>query len=167
MGEMDYHYQSYSTIYLFFTKLLKKDPKIKKLLCFPDKKNEWMNTFIKINFNNNNINNSKLIIHNNSLESPGKNLNKILDMIKSCENKGYRFFVLIVMLIVPGKSDSHANMLVIDFKVKHIELFEPHGKRSMMSTLDSLEGAYYMTDKLLKKMLLKVLPKYKYISPQT
>ena len=71
------------------------------------------------------------------------------------------------MLVVPGKPGSHANIVIIDLQEKTIELFEPHGKRTELSTLDSLEGAYHMSDKLLKKMFSNILPKYKYISPQT
>jgi len=166
IGETNYHYQSYSNIYLFFTELIKKNNNFKKLLCFPDNKNEWMNTFLTVNLDDNDINSSELVIQNISFVGPEKNLNKILDMVLACENKGHRFFVLTVRLVVPGKSGSHANMLIIDLKAKKIELFEPHGKRSQTSTLDSLEGAYHISDKLLKKMFSKILPKYKYISPQ-
>ena len=165
-GDKNYHYQAYSNIYSYFGQLLKQDKNLRKILCFPDNKNEWMNTFIKVNLDDKNINSSELVIQNISLVGPEENLNKILDLVRSCENKGHKFFVLTVMLVVPGKSGSHANILILDLKEKTIELFEPHGKRTEMSTLDSLEGAYDISDKLLKKMFSNILPKYTYISPQ-
>ena len=57
-------------------------------------------------------------------------------------------------------------MIIIDTKRKTVELFEPHGKRSEDTTMDSLEGAYNISDKLLKKYFHKFFPDYKYISPQ-
>ena len=165
-GDNNYHYQAYTNIYSYFRKILNKDINLQKILCFPDNKNDWMNTFIKVNLDDKNINSSELVIQNISLVGPEENLNKILDLVRSCENKGHKFFVLTVMLVVPGKSGSHANILMVDLKEKTIELFEPHGKRTEMSTLDSLEGAYDISDRLLKKMFSKILPKYSYISPQ-
>ena len=165
-GYIGYHYQAYDNIFEFFTKILKQDNNLNDLLCFPDKKNEWMNSFIKINLDPLDLKSSELVIQNMNLRNPNENLKIILDVVKTCENKGKRFFILTVMLIVPGKSGSHANIVVIDLHEKTIELFEPHGKRTELSTLDSLEGAYHMSDRLLKKMFSQVLPEYVYISPQ-
>ena len=165
-GYIGYHYQAYDNIYDFFTKILKQDNNLNDLLCFPDKKDEWMNSFIKINLDPQDLKSSELVIQNMNLRNPNENLKIILDVVKTCENKGKRFFILTIMLIVPGKSGSHANIVVIDLHEKTIELFEPHGKRTELSTLDSLEGAYHMTDRLLKKMFSKILPGYGYISPQ-
>jgi len=165
-GDKNYHYQAYNNIYSYFGQILKQDKNLAKILCFPDNKNEWMNTFIKVNLDDKNINSSELVIQNISLVGPEENLNKILDLVRSCENKGHKFFVITVMLVVPGKPGSHANILILDLKEKTIELFEPHGKRTEMTTMDSLEGAYKISDNLLKKMFSKILPKYSYISPQ-
>ena len=165
-GYIGYHYQAYDNIYDFFTIILKQDNNLNDLLCFPDKKNEWMNSFIKINLDPKDLNSSELVIQNMNVRNPNENLKIILDLVNICENKGKRFFILTVMLIVPGKPGSHANIVVIDLHEKTIELFEPHGKRTELSTLDSLEGAYHMTDRLLKNMFSKILPGYGYISPQ-
>ena len=165
-GKKKYHYQAYNNIYSYFNIILKKYKKLKKILCFPDNKNEWMNTFIKVNLDDDNINQSELVLQNISLVGDENNLNAILDYVKGCENRGYKFFILTVMLIVPGKPGSHANILILDLEKKTIELFEPHGKRTEMTTMDSLEGAYKISDKLLKKMFSKIIPKYTYISPQ-
>jgi hypothetical protein len=166
LGDVEYHYQSYDNIFNFL-KILKKDKKINNLLCFPLEKNDWLNTFIKINLNTENIKRSELVLKNIELRNEKENIKIIYDLVKVCENAGKRFFVCTVMLIVPGKPGSHANIIVIDLKEKTIELFEPHGKRTELSTLDSLEGAYHISDKLLKKMFKDILPKYRYISPQT
>ena len=163
IGDIGYHYQAYDNIYEFFTILKKSN----NLLCFPDEKRDWINSFIRINLDSDNIKTSKLSLKNINLRDPNENLKMIFDLVKTCENKGKRFFICTVMLVVPGKPGSHANIVIIDLQEKTIELFEPHGKRTELSTLDSLEGAYHMSDKLLKKMFSKVLPKYKYISPQT
>ena len=137
------------------------------MLCFPLEKNDWLNTFIKINLNTENVKRSELVLKNIELRNEKENIKIIYDLVKVCENEGKRFFICTVMLIVPGKPGSHANIIVIDLKEKTIELFEPHGKRTELSTLDSLEGAYHISDKLLKKMFKDILPKYRYISPQT
>ena len=166
LGDIEYHYQSYDNIFNFL-KILKKDKKINELLCFPLEKNDWLNTFIKINLNTENVKRSELVLKNIELRNEKENIKIIYDLVKVCENAGKRFFICTVMLIVPGKPGSHANIIVIDLKEKTIELFEPHGKRTELSTLDSLEGAYHISDKLLKKMFKDILPKYRYISPQT
>lgn len=166
LGGINYHYQQYQNIFLYFSNLLKKDPKLQKILCFPKNKNEWMNTFIKVNLDDDDINSSELVIKNISLLSPEDNLNKIINMIESCENQGRRFFAITVMLICPGKPGSHANLIIIDLKNKEIEMFEPHGKRSLDSTLDSLVGAYEISNRLLKKFFENILPEYKFISPK-
>ena len=57
-------------------------------------------------------------------------------------------------------------MIIIDTKKKLIELFEPHGKRNTSTTMDSLVGAYNISDKLIKKYFKKYFPEYKYISPK-
>ena len=54
---------------------------------------------------------------------------------------------------------------VIDLKEKSIELFEPHSKTTELSTLDSLEGAYTISNRLLRKTFSEILPKYSYIAP--
>ena len=165
-GYNGFHYQAYDNIYDFFTEIINKDKNIKNILCFPYEKNEWMNTFIKINLNINDIKSSELVIQNMSIRNPNVNLDIILDLVRECENKGKKFFILTIMIVIPGKSGSHANIVVMDLERKTIELFEPHGKRTELSTLDSLEGAYHESDRLLRKMFSKIIPGYKYISPQ-
>ena len=161
-----YHYQAYNNIFHFYRKILDENKELQKMLCFPNSKDEWMNTFIKINLNDDDLNSSELVIQNISQVAPEENLNKIIDAVKNCENKGIRFFIITVMLIVPGKAGSHANIVIIDLHEKSIELFEPHGKRGVLSTLDSLTGAYEISNRLLKKFFSKILPKYIYFSPQ-
>ena len=153
-------------IFLYFNKLLSKEPHLKKLLCFPKREKDWMNSFFKLNLNDDDLKTSELLIQNISFLDPTANLNKIIDLVKTCQNKNKRFFMLSVALIVPGKPGTHANMVVIDLKKKTAELFEPHSKRTEQSTLDSLVGAYKISDDLLRDLFKKILPDFKYISPQ-
>lgn len=166
MGEKGYHYQAYRMIFLYFNKLLSMNTHLEKLLCFPKKEDDWMNSFFKLNLNDDDIKSSELLIQNISFLDPNANLQKIIDLVKTCQNKNKRFFMLSVALVVPGKPGTHANMIVMDLKKKTAELFEPHSKRTEQSTLDSLVGAYKISDDLLRKLFRKILPEFKYISPQ-
>ena len=166
MGEKNYHYQAYNMIFLYFNKLLNKNKNLQNLLCFPKKKEDWMNSFFKLNLNDDDLKTSELLIQNISFLDPNANLNKIIDLVKTCQNKKKRFFMLSVALVVPGKPGTHANMVVIDLKKKTSELFEPHAKRTEQSTLDSLVGAYKISDDLLRDLFKKILPDFKYISSQ-
>lgn len=164
-GSDDFHYQAYENIFTFFTKILEKDNHLKDILCFPKSKYDWLNSFIRINLDDEDINSSILVERNVSLRNAESNLKIIKDLVRTCESKGKRFFVMTIMLIVPGKPGSHANIIVIDLKEKSIELFEPHSKTTELSTLDSLEGAYTISNRLLRKTFAKILPKYTYIAP--
>ena len=164
-GYIGYHYQAYDNIYDFFTKLIKQYNNLNDLLCFPDKKDEWMNSFIKVNLDPKDLKSSELVIQNMNLRNPNENLKIILDVVKTCENKGKRFFILTVMLIVPGKAGSHANIVVIDLHEKTIELFEPHGNRSVKSELESISRAYFKVSKNVQRFFSMYLPDFKYIPP--
>ena len=164
-GSEDFHYQAYENIFTFFTKILEKNVHLKDILCFPKDKYDWLNSFLRINLDDEDIKSSILVERNVSLRNSGSNLKIVKDLVRTCESKGKRFFVMTVMLIVPGKPGSHANIIVIDLKEKSIELFEPHSKTTELSTLDSLEGAYTISNRLLRKTFSEILPKYSYIAP--
>ena len=164
-GSNSFHYQSYDNIYTFFTKILENDIKLKKILCFPKSRYDWLNSFFRINLDNEDINSSVLVKRNVNLRNTENNLRIIKNLVKTCENKNKIFFIMTVMLIVPGKPGSHANMIIIDLKKKTVELFEPHAKTTELSTLDSLEGAYVISNRLLRKTFSSILPNYKYIAP--
>ena len=163
LGEIHYHYQKYDNIFNFFDILMKKNDDIKKKYYNPDVGRKWMRSFLKVNLNKDKLDTSELMMKNVKPVDPEVSIDLFNQMIKKCKK---RFVAVSVQLIVEGKPGTHANMLVIDTKKKIVELFEPHGKRSEQTTMDSLEGAYNISDKLLKKYFHKFFPDYKYISPQ-
>ena len=163
LGEIHYHYQKYDNIFNFFDILMKKDKNIKEVLCIPDVGRKWMRSFLKVNLNKDDLNTSELMMKNVKPVDPEVSIDLFNQMIKKCKK---RIIAVTVQLIVEGKPGTHANMLVIDAKKKTVELFEPHGKRSEQTTMDSLEGAYNISDKLLKKYFEKFFSEYKYISPK-
>lgn len=164
-GDIDFHYQAYANIFDFFNNILEKDDKLKDILCFPSSQYDFLNSFLKVNLDEDDINSSELVERNVRLRNSESGYKELIKLIKNCENKSKRFCVVTVMIIVPGKPGSHANIIVIDLKEKSVELFEPHAKTTEISTLDSLEGAYFICNRLIKKTFSKILPDYKYISP--
>ena len=163
LGEIHYHYQKYDNIFNFFDILMKKDKNIKEVLCIPDVGRKWMRSFLKVNLNKDKLDTSELMMKNVKPVDPEVSIDLFNQMIKKCKK---RIIAVTVQLIVEGKPGTHANMLIIDSKKKTVELFEPHGKRSEQTTMDSLEGAYNISDKLLKKYFEKFFHDYKYISPK-
>ena len=164
LGEIHYHYQKYDNIFKFFDILMKKDKNIKEVLCIPgDINRKWIRSFLKVILSDEALKTSELMMKNVKPVDPEVSVDLFNKMIKKCKK---RIIAVSVKLIVENKPGSHANMLVIDTKKKTVELFEPHGKRSHDTTMDSLEGAYNISDKLLRKYFKKYFPEYKYISPQ-
>jgi hypothetical protein len=163
LGEIHYHYQKYDNIFKFFDILMKKDKNIKEVLCIPEAGQSWMRSFLKVILSAEKLKTSELMNKNVKPVDPEVSVDLFNKMIKKCKK---RIIAISVQLIVENKPGTHANMLVIDTKKKTVELFEPHGKRSEDTTMDSLEGAYNISDKLLRKYFKKYFPEYKYISPQ-
>ena len=123
----------------------------------------WMRSFLRVVLDSEDIDTSELMVKNVGPVDPLVSVEKFNKMVRKCKK---RFIAISVQLIVKGKPGTHANMLIIDTKKKIVELFEPHGKRSFSTTMDSLVGAYNISDKLIKKYFKKYFPEYKYISPQ-
>lgn len=163
LGEIDYHYQKYDNTFNFFDKIMEKDKKIKKVLCIPEAGESWMRSFLRVVLDSEKIDTSELMVKNIEPVDPNISVKEFNKMVRKCKK---RFIAISVQLIVKGKPGTHANMLIIDTKKKHVELFEPHGKRNFSTTMDSLVGAYHISDKLIKKYFHKYFPEYKYISPQ-
>ena len=163
LGEIHYHYQKYDNIFNFFDILMEKEKDIKSVLCIPDVGKKWMRSFLKVVLNKDDLDTSELMMKNVKPVDPEVSIDLFNKMIKKCKK---RIIAVSVQLIVENKPGTHANMLILDTKKKTVELFEPHGKRSEQTTMDSLEGAYNISDKLLKKYFHKFFPDYKYISPQ-
>ena len=163
LGKIDYHYQKYDNTFKFFDKIMEKNNRIKKVLCIPEAGDSWMRSFLRVILDSEDIDTSELMVKNVGPVDPLVSVEKFNKMVRKC-NK--RIIAISVQLIVKGKPGTHANILIIDTKKKHVELFEPHGKRDTSTTMDSLVGAYRISDKLIKKYFHKYFPDYKYISPQ-
>jgi len=163
LGEIHFHYQKYDNIFNFFDILMKKEKDIKKILCIPDVGRKWMRSFLKVVLSKDDLKTSELMVKNVKPVDPQVSVSLFNQMIKKCKK---RIIAVSVQLIVKDKPGTHANMLILDTKKKTVELFEPHGKRSEETTMDSLVGAYNISDKLLKKYFQKFFPEYKYVSPK-
>ena len=163
LGNINYHYQKYDNTFKFFDKLFEKNKSLKKVLCIPDIGESWMRSFLKVVLDENDLSTSELMIENVEPVDPMVSVKKFNKMIRKCKK---RYIAISIQLIVHNKPGSHANMLIIDTRKKTVELFEPHGKRSSETTMDNLEGAYKISDKLVKKYFEKYFPIYKYLSPQ-
>ena len=59
---------------------------------------------------------------------------------------------------------SHGNMILVDNKLKQVELFEPHGYKKDESTPSDHVSHYHAKEKVLKAFFKKMLPKYKFIN---
>ena len=124
---------------------MKKEKDIKSVLCIPDVGKKWMRSFLKVVLSKEDLDTSELMMKNVKPVDPEVSIDLFNKMIKKCRK---RIIAVSVQLIVENKPGTHANMLILDTKKKTVELFEPHGKRSEQTTMDSLEGAYNISDKL-------------------
>lgn len=167
-GTNFYHYQAYSNYYYFWDYLVKNDDLIKDLLCWPfEGKHDWNNFFIKVKLEDNtDMQTTELVKQNVEPVGYIKEWKNIAKTIKECKKSGKRFFMMPIMLTHPIMVGSHANIILVDTKEKIISLLEPHGKRKDDSTLESIDSAYFLSDKFIKKFFSKILNDYEYISPQ-
>jgi len=58
----------------------------------------------------------------------------------------------------------HGNMVLVDNKLKQVEMFEPHGYKKDYSTPSDHVSHYHAKEKVLKAFFKKMLPKYKFIN---
>jgi len=167
-GHHSFHYQSYTNYYYFWDFMIKENDSFKSLICWPFKdKDEWSNFFIKVKLTNeSHLQTTELVRKNVEPVGYKKEWTNISKTIKNCEKTGKRFFMMPIMLHHPIMTGTHANIILVDTEEKIISLLEPHGRRKDNSTLDSIESAYYLSDKFLKKFFSKILDHYEYISPQ-
>jgi hypothetical protein len=163
LGSINYHYQKYHNTFRFFRVIKRYNKNIKKLLCIPDVGQSWMRSILSIMLDSDSLDTSAKAERNIRPVDSSISVEKFNHMVRQC-NK--RFIAISVQLIVRNKPGTHANILIIDTENNTVELFEPHGSRSSDTTMDSLVGAYSISDKLLKKYFAKHFPEYRYISPQ-
>tara|TARA_Y100000389_G_C17446966_1_gene512223 strand:- start:710 stop:1540 length:831 start_codon:yes stop_codon:yes gene_type:complete len=159
LGSINYHYQKYYNTFAFLKEIIKKNKKLKSLVCIPDVGEGWMKSFLKVNFFKG--------ISSKSMDSvkPVDSMNskhKFISEIEQCMRN--RLVPINLEIIVPG-AGTHANVIIIDSHKKTVELFEPHGNRSVKSELESISRAYFKVSKNVQRFFSKFLPDFTYIPP--
>jgi len=159
LGSINYHYQKYYNTFAFLKEIIKKNKKLKSLVCIPDVGEGWMKSFLKVNFFKG--------VSSKSMDSvkPVDSMNskhKFISEIEQCMRN--RLVPINLEIIVPG-AGTHANVIIIDSHKKTVELFEPHGNRSVKSELESISRAYFKVSKNVQRFFSKFLPDFTYIPP--
>ena len=154
-GMINYNYQKYYNTFAFLKELIKKDKQIRKNVCIPDIGRHWMKGFLALNLQNKKNLTLKPV---DSINSQSKFVKKIKHCLK------HRFVPINLQLIVK-RNNTHANIILMDSMKKTIELFEPHGNRSVSSHLESISQGYYRASKAVRKFFKQHFPSYKFIPP--
>ena len=147
-NRIDYHYQKYSNI-MEYLGIIKKQNKLKDIYIFDG----------TIFANLINLNLNRLVIKPYILSHSIFN-----NALKKSKKNRFCPLVLSVDLTDGGEYDSHANIIMVDHKLKTVELFEPHGTRTDSSELGDITAAYSKKLRVLKKYFKKILPDYKFIN---
>jgi hypothetical protein len=159
LGSIDYHYQKYYNTFAFLKEIINKNKKLENLVCIPNVGQGWMQSFLKLHFfkgmSTSSVQSLKPVDSANSK-------NKFIEEIDRCMN--HRLVPISLEIIVPG-AGTHANVIIIDTKKKTVELFEPHGNRSVKSELESISRAYFKVSKNVQRFFSMYLPDFKYIPP--
>jgi hypothetical protein len=161
LGNINYHYQKYYNTFAFLKEIIKRNKKLKKLVCIPMVGKGWMQAFLKVHFfkglSTKSMDSLKPVDSVNSKD-------KFISEIDKCMK--HRIVPINLEIIVPG-AGTHANVIIIDSRKKTVELFEPHGNRSNTSELESISRAYYKVSKNVERFFSRYLPDFKYIPPSS
>lgn len=160
LGSINYHYQKYYNTFAFLKEILKRNKKLKNLVCIPNIGSGWMQSFLKINIFKG-VKGSRAIDSIKPVDSENSKNKFIVEIDKCMKN---RIIPISLEIIVPGEG-THANIIIIDSKKKTVELFEPHGNRSKNSELESISRAYFKISKNVNRFFSTYYPDFKYISP--
>lgn len=156
-GTIEYHFQNWSSLFLFIQELVKRDSTIKQRVCVVNSDKFGLITMLVTGFNN----------QQNTL--PIKPYNEELSMKQFKQNirkcKKYRFLPIPIHVVVPSIG-AHANVLLLDLKQKTLELFEPHGNYSRDSELEDIPRGYVRVSERVKQFVTKHFRGYRYISPK-
>jgi len=160
IGSINYHYQKYYNTFAFLKKIIKRNKKLRGLVCIPNVGEAWMLSFLKVHFfkGTNGVNILDSVKPVDSENSKDTFVSEIDRCMKS------RIVPINLEIIVPG-AGTHANVIIIDTHKKTVELFEPHGNRNSKSTLESISRAYFKVSKNVQRFFSKYLPTYTYIPP--
>ena len=156
-GVIEYHFQNWSSLFLFVRQLVTQDPVIRSRVCVVDSDKLGLITMLVTGFN----------AQHNTL--PIKPYNEAISMkqfkqsVQKCKN--YRFLPVPIHVLVPSIG-AHANVLLFDLKQKTVELFEPHGNYSRESELEDVPRGYVRISKRVKQFVTKYFRGYRYIHPK-
>ena len=160
LGNINYHYQKYYNTFAFLKEIIKRNIKLKKLVCIPNIGSGWMQAFMKLNFFKK-INFLKPYLDSVKPVDSFVTNKQFMNEIKKCMT--HRLIPINLEIIVP-QVGTHANIILIDTK-KTIELFEPHGYRDNKSELESISRGYFKISKNVHKFVKINFPNYKFIPP--
>jgi hypothetical protein len=165
MGNMNYFYQKYSNIFEFFNYIINHYKVTGEYtlegLCVPAFGTIQSGTFAALQFNLD----EDYSINNPKPSDSSISLPYALQSISNCLNTPDRFVVLSYQIVSQKFSISHANSIIIDKKLKIVELFEPHGALTETTTMNGMVGAYKQIDKNIEKFIAANFQGYKYRPP--
>ena len=165
MGNMNYFYQKYSNIFEFFNYIINHYKVTGEYtlegLCIPAFGTIQSGTFAALQFNLD----EDYSINNPKPSDSSISLPYALQSISNCLNTPDRFVVLSYQIVSPKFSISHANSIIIDKKLKIVELFEPHGALTETTTMNGMVGAYKQIDENIEKFIAANFQGYKYRPP--
>lgn len=154
-GKIDYHYLNYDNTFLFLQTVLNKN--IQKTVCVPDIGEDWKKSLFRLHV--------KGSLNKVRPADSNETMSKFINEINKCLHKA-RFIPISLQIIVPNVG-THANMIIFDSKKKTIELFEPHGNRDELSSLEGISRGYYKVNRNIHRFFCIKFPDYEYISPET
>jgi len=158
VGDINYHYQKYYNTFAFIEEMIKRNPKLKKIVCIPNIGEGWMKSFLKIQF----LKGVDKSIQSIRPVDSRNSRTKFITEIERCMT--HRLIPINFEIIIPD-AGTHANIILLDTKKKTFELFEPHGNRNMNSELEDVTKAYYRVSKNIERFFKMYLSNYKYIPP--
>jgi len=160
IGSINYHYQKYYNTFAFLIEIMKRNKKLKKLVCIPNIGRGWMRSFLMVHFFKG-VKGSKALDSVKPVDSANSK-DKFISEIDKC----MKHRLIPINLEITGLDEgTHANIIIIDTHRKTVELFEPHGNRSSKSELESISKAYYKVSKNVQRFFSVYLPDYTYIPP--
>tara|TARA_B100000575_G_C23042108_1_gene599832 strand:- start:353 stop:1138 length:786 start_codon:yes stop_codon:yes gene_type:complete len=149
-GLIQYHYQYYTNITDYIVYLCDKDKQLSNKICLLNDPIEATITFDQTDF-------KKGIVPKYISQS------KLIKFIKECIATPKTYFIPILLETVKEK-ENHANIILIDIRKKHIELFEPHGNRGDESTLHNIEKTYLKKKRAVKTFFTSFLKDFQFIN---
>jgi len=138
VGDIDYHYQNYANVWIFFKTMRSKDLYVPK------------SAFLNIDLSD---------IGRGIYSS---NMKYILSGIATGIAGKSQFIPIILNLITD--EGAHANIILINKKDNVFELYEPHGARTSSSVLSGVVGAYKKKLRLLNSFVSTHFPAYKVVN---